>query len=119
MVVSRQDANWGSVGDQLPDFVHGLIGDRDAAVGPVQTDVGERQVAGVVGQTVDHDVAAGVQAPGLGEFPVPGAGIGDAAAGLAMARTDNSTRAMEENTRSNREMVRAMEGVINRDIVLL
>ena len=54
---SSVDLNRGAVGDQRPDFADLLIGDSDAAIGPVPEQVQVSDKAPSVRQAVNYDVA--------------------------------------------------------------
>src|SRR5690606_35780765 len=53
----------------------GLVGDSDAAFGPVQPRVGECEISGLVGQPMDHDTAARAEPPGFGKLAVARTGV--------------------------------------------
>ena len=56
------DFDPGAVGHHLPDFVHFPVSQRNAALRPVQLRMTNVLSAPIGWQTVDHDLAAGVDA---------------------------------------------------------
>ena len=66
-----------SDGDEGPDLVNFLVGDGDAAQGPVIKAVSGTDEAPAIGQAVDHDRSAGRDAEARGALAVVGVGVGD------------------------------------------
>ena len=58
-VRSGTNFDGGSERDAVPDFVDFVVGDGDAAEGPVVEAMGRADGAHAVGQAVNHDVSAG------------------------------------------------------------
>ena len=56
------DLDPGSVGDHLPNFIHFPVSQRNTALRPVQLRMTNVFSAPISWQTVDHDLAAGVDA---------------------------------------------------------
>jgi len=56
------DFDPGAIGHHLPDFVHFPVSQRNAALRPVQLRMTNVLSAPIGWQTVDHDLAAGVDA---------------------------------------------------------
>ena len=75
--MSGDNPYWRAISHQLPDLVHLLVTDGDAAIGPVQSEESECHITGLVWQTMNHDAAAGIEPPGRSLFPVFSIGIGN------------------------------------------
>src|SRR5690554_7858014 len=74
---SGKDANWGAVVDQLPDFIHLLVVDCNAAIGPVQSGIGKGHILGAIWQAVDHNAATRAQPPVFGHLAICFARVGN------------------------------------------
>ena len=64
-------------GNEIPDFVHLVVRDGDAAQGPVVEAMRGAKCAHAVGKAVNHDGSTGSDARGCGSFAVGCIGIGD------------------------------------------
>src|SRR5436309_2522407 len=63
--VLRLDLHRRAVRDGAPDLLDLLIGERNAAVRPIVQAMILAHVAVLLGQSVDHDLAAGIEAQAL------------------------------------------------------
>jgi hypothetical protein len=61
-----------AIRNEPPDLIHLLVGDGNAALGPILQAMRASQTSVAVGQAVDHDVASGRRA----RLPRPGAIVG-------------------------------------------
>src|SRR5579872_4899580 len=91
----RANLDHDTIGNEAPDLLDLLVGDRNAAPGPVGLQVGFPDRTLAVRQTVDQDVATGLDAQTAGVLAVGRVRVGDVEGAVELALRVPSVDAVE------------------------